>query len=99
MEEKERESYGVDGGGEAVGKIPLGPKVTVLTSPNSPTVGSFLPLNLRSTPPAFPILTMTSFLACTKRSLPVSRSSEEIVWASAVIETQDSSRASMATVN
>jgi hypothetical protein len=56
--------------------IPPGPKVTVLTSPYSPPVSSFFPLNRKSTPPAFPALTMISFRPRMVRSLPAARSSD-----------------------
>jgi hypothetical protein len=65
----------------AFGTNPPGPIVTVLTSPKSPPVSSFFPLSLRSTPPAFPSLTMTSLRPLKARSLPGPNSSEECVLA------------------
>src|SRR5580658_2174973 len=99
MEEMKERSYGVGGGPGAFGDIPPGPKVTVLTSPYSPPVSSFLPLNRNSTPPAFPALTMTSFRPLTVISSPAVKSSDPVVLPSAVTEIQESSRAWMTTVN
>jgi hypothetical protein len=62
-------------------------------------VSSFFPLNRKSTPPAFPALTMISFRPRIERSLPAGKSSDETVLPSAVIEIQESSRAWMTTVN
>src|SRR5260370_33473861 len=62
-------------------------------------MSTFFSLNRKSTPPAFPVLTVISFRPRTTRSLPAGKSSDEIVLPSAVIVVQDSSRAWMTTVN
>src|SRR6267143_5419252 len=62
-------------------------------------MSTFFSLNRKSTPPAFPVLTVISFRPRTMRSLPAGKSSEEIVLPSAVIVVQDSSRDWMTTVN
>src|ERR1700675_3057019 len=62
-------------------------------------MSTFFSLNRKSTAPAFPVLTMTSFRPRIWRSLPAGKSSDEIVLPSAVIVVQDSSRAWMTTVN
>src|SRR5208282_2509312 len=94
-----RKTHGFEGGAGGLGTSPPGPKVTVFTSPYSPPVSSFLPLNRKVTPAAFPALTMTSFRPRTVRSLPASRSSDGVDLPSAEIEIQDSSRTWMRTVN
>src|SRR6202047_367674 len=61
-------------------------------------MSTFFSWNRKSTPPAFPVLTVISFRPRTTRSLPAGKSSDEIVLPSAVIVVQDSSRAWMTTV-
>src|SRR5260370_6197539 len=62
-------------------------------------MSSFFPLNRKSTPPAFPALTMISFRPRAARSLPAANNSDETVSPSAVIEIQESSCAWITTVN
>ena len=93
MEEMKEKTQGVEGVAAAVGDIPPGPKVTVLTSPYSPPVSSFFPLNRKSTPPEFPALTVISFRPRMVRSLPAAISSDGVALPSTLIEIQDSSRA------
>src|SRR6266851_2980118 len=62
-------------------------------------MSSFFPLNRKSTPPAFPALTMISFRPLAVRSLPAANNSDETVSPSAVIEIQESSCAWITTVN
>jgi hypothetical protein len=56
-------------------------------------VSTFFPLKRKSMPPEFPALTMISFRPWIERSLPAAKSSDEKVLPSAVIETEESSRA------
>src|SRR5260370_3259547 len=62
-------------------------------------MSSFFPLNRKSTPPAFPALTMISFRPRAARSLPAANNADDTVSPSAVIEIQESSCAWITTVN